>query len=215
MVSPVNIYLCIFSTVEQNVLWPYRTGEKSRIIQKKKKIINLCDTYRVQVESWCGGGLIHIHPLPSVLLGGVSWPLRGSARQCGTHLVEGSAVPAGYRAEFKSISVCSGGAFQDWLLLGRMSGIPVKAVEECNRSCQGATRKVHSPSALMSKAHKQTHHLHCLGTWKLISMCIKHKVAGRCTNGMLSLHPRWCYYVHIIPYLADIFNVQYSVNLLT
>lgn len=47
---------------------------------EKKKIINLCDTYRVQVESWCGGGLIHIHPLPSVLLGGVSWPLRGSAR---------------------------------------------------------------------------------------------------------------------------------------
>lgn len=54
-----------------------------------------------------------------------------------------------------------------------------KGIQACNRGCQGITRKVHSLSVLMRPAHKQTHHLHCLGTRKLISMCIKHKVAGR------------------------------------
>lgn len=39
--------------------------------------MNPCDTFRVQVESWCGGGLIHIHPVPSVLLDGASWPRGG------------------------------------------------------------------------------------------------------------------------------------------
>lgn len=60
-----------------------------------------------------------------------------------------------------------------------MSSYTYKGVQEWNRSCQGTTRKVRSLSVLMSPAHKQTHHLHCLCTRKLISMCIKHKVAGR------------------------------------
>ncbi len=128
------------------------------------------------MESWCGGGLIHIHPVPSVLLGEVSWPLRGSARKRGTHLVQGSAVPAGCRAEFKSISVCCG-AFWGGSSSAGCQLYTYKGVRECNRSCQGITRKVHSPSVLMSPAHKQTHHLHCLGTRKLIRMCIKHEVA--------------------------------------
>lgn len=81
-----------------------------------------------------------------------------------------------------------------------------KGVQESNRGCQGETRKVRS-SVLMIRAHKQTHHLRCLCSRKLISMCIKHKVAARCTNGMLSLHPSWCYYVHIIPLSGNIFNV--------
>ena len=58
-----------------------------------------------------------------------------------------------------------------------MSSCTYKSVQEWNRSCQGTTRKV--LSVLMSAAHKQTHHLHRLHTRKLISMCIKHKVAGR------------------------------------
>ena len=40
-------------------------------------------------------------------------------------------------------------------------------------------------------------------------MCIKHKVAGRCTNGMPSFRPRWCYYVHIIPrQIYPMYNIQ-------
>ena len=150
------------------------------------------------MESWCGGGLIHIHPLPSVLLGGVSRPRGGLpasvAHKLGARICSSGWLPGRVQIYFcllRCIFFWGGG----WLLLGRMSAVPIRARGGVWEAAMPLPGKVHP--VLMSPARKQTHHLLCLGGRKLITMCIKHKVAGRCTNGMLSFQPRWCYYVHI------------------
>lgn len=138
------------------------------------------------------------HPSTSICPAWWSLPApRGSARERGTQarckdlqfrLVAGQSSDL-----FLSVAVHFFGG--GWLLLGRMSAVPIRAhsgVWEAAMPLPGKVRPV-----LMSPARKQTHHMLCLGGRKLITMCIKHKVAGRCTNGMLSFRPRWCYYVHI------------------
>lgn len=93
------------------------------------------------------------------------------------------------------------------LHLERNVSYTYKGVQKFIRNCQGTTRKCYSLSVLMSPAHKRTYHLHCVGTGKLITMCIKNKVAGRMYKWHAFPPSRKCYYVHIIPSLVGIFNV--------
>lgn len=76
------------------------------------------------------------------------------------------------------------------LLLSGMSDTPIRVYGNVTEAAKALPEKVHSLSVLMRPAHKQTHHLHYLSMRRLINMCIKHKAARRCTNSMLSLHPR-------------------------
>lgn len=55
---------------------------------------------------------------------------------------------------------------------------------------------IKSPFSFCFNETGHKHHLHCLGTGNLISMCIKHKTEAQSTNGIQSLQPSWCY-VHI------------------
>lgn len=142
------------------------------------------------MESWCGGGLIHIHPVPSVLLGGVSWPPRGSLPASMAHTHTGICSACWLPGRVQIYFCLFAAHFLGVVPPQRDVSYTYKGVRECNRGCQGTTRKVHSLSVLMRPAHKQTHHLHYLSMRRLINMCIKHKAARRCTNSMLSLHPR-------------------------
>lgn len=133
--------------------------------------------------------------------------LRGSKCSRGTQLVQGSAVYRLVMGQSSNLFLSFRGESS--------SGGCQQGVQECYRSCQleDTTRKVCSPSVLMSPTHKQIHCLCCLD--RLIRKYIKHTVAGTGTNGMLSFYPRWCYYVlSSLPLLiGSNYSIQMDVNL--
>lgn len=100
---------------------------------------------------------------PSSLISPAWWnpapPPRGSLRRRGAHHLEQESAVCGAVAGHSSNLFLSVAAQFGMAPPWQDVNFTDKGVQGFNRSCQDATRKVSSPSLLMSPLHKQTHHL--------------------------------------------------------